>query len=77
LWGKYGFVDAFNLTAGWYDPDCLGIDQGPFLLMIENFRTGLIWEYAMKDPVIFKGLERLGFRRRTPEAVKTGQSSQE
>jgi hypothetical protein len=70
LCGKYGFVDAFNLTAGWYDPDCLGIDQGPFLLMIENFRTGLIWEYTMKDPVVKKGLERLGFRRREPGSFK-------
>ncbi len=63
LWGEYGFKDAFNLTAGWYDPDYLGLDQGPIVIMIENFRTGLIWKYAMKDPVIQKGLERLGFTK--------------
>jgi hypothetical protein len=59
--GKYGFVDAFNPTAGWYDDDYLGIDQGPLLIMIENFRTGLVWDFVMKDPIIQKGLSRLGF----------------
>lgn len=63
LWGEYGFKDAFNLTAGWYDTDYLGLDQGPIIIMIENYRTGLIWKYAMRDPVIQKGLERLGFTK--------------
>jgi hypothetical protein len=61
LWGKYGFYDAFNLTAQWIDDDYLGIDQGPMLIMIENFRTGLVWDYVMKDDIIQKGLNRLGF----------------
>jgi hypothetical protein len=61
LWGKYGFYDSFNLTAGWFDNDCIGIDQGPMLIMIENFRTGLVWDYVMKDQVIQDGLTRLGF----------------
>ncbi|MGE5858984.1 MAG: glucoamylase family protein [Ignavibacteria bacterium] len=61
LWGKYGLKDAFNPTAGWFDPDYLGLDEGPIVIMIENYRTGLIWNYAMKDPVIKRGLERLGF----------------
>lgn len=61
LWGKYGFYDAFNLTAGWFDDDYIGIDQGPMLIMIENFRTGLVWDFVMKDPVIQKGLNILGF----------------
>ena len=61
LWGKYGYYDAFNPTANWVDDDFLGIDEGPMLLMIENFRTGLIWNYVMKDPVIQKGLNRLDF----------------
>jgi len=63
LWGKYGFKDAFNLTVDWYDKDYLGLDEGPIVIMIENYRTGLIWEYSMKDPVIKKGLERLGFSK--------------
>lgn len=61
LWGKYGFYDAFNPTAKWVNDDFIGIDQGPMLIMIENFRTGLIWNYMMKDPIIQNGLNRLGF----------------
>jgi hypothetical protein len=61
LWGKYGFYDSFNPTADWVDNDFIGIDQGPMLIMIENFRTGLVWDYMMRDPVIQKGLNRLGF----------------
>ncbi len=61
LWGKYGYYDAFNLTANWVNDDFIGIDQGPMLIMIENFRTGLVWDYVMKDPIIQKGLARLGF----------------
>lgn len=61
LWGKYGYYDAFNLTAGWVDDDYIGIDQGPLLIMVENFRTGLVWNYVMKDQIIQDGLNRLGF----------------
>ncbi len=61
IWGKYGYYDSFNLTAKWVNNDFLGIDEGPMLIMIENFRTGLVWDYVMKDPVIQKGLEKLGF----------------
>lgn len=63
VWGKYGFVDAFNLTADWFDPEYLGLDQGPIILMIENFKTGLIWNYVMKDSIIQKGLKKLGFEK--------------
>jgi hypothetical protein len=61
IWGKYGFYDSFNPTAKWIDNDFLGIDEGPMLIMIENFRTGLVWNYVMKDEIIQKGLARLGF----------------
>ena len=61
LWGRYGYYDAFNPTANWFGPDYIGIDQGPIVLMIENFRTGLIWNYVMKDSIIQRGLNRLGF----------------
>jgi len=61
LWGKYGYYDSFNLTAQWVNDDFIGIDQGPMLIMIENFRTGMVWNYVMKDPIIQKGLETLGF----------------
>ena len=61
LWGKYGYYDSFNPTAKWFDNDFVGIDEGPMLIMIENFRTGLVWNNVMKDPIIQKGLNRLGF----------------
>lgn len=61
IWGKYGFYDAFNQTAEWVDDDFIGIDQGPMMIMIENFRTGLVWNYVMKDPIIQKGLNKLGY----------------
>ena len=61
LWGKYGYYDSFNSTAKWIDNDYIGISQGPMLIMIENFRTGLVWNYMMKDPIIQKGLTKLGF----------------
>ena len=63
LWEKYGFKDAFNLTVDWYDKDYLGLDEGPIVIMIENYNSELIWEYSMKDLVIKKGLERLGFSK--------------
>lgn len=61
IWGKYGYYDSFNPTAKWVDDDFLGIDEGPMLIMIENFRSGLVWNYMMKDKVIQDGLNRLGF----------------
>ena len=61
LWGKYGYYDAFNPTVNWFNDDYIGIDQGPMLIMIENFRTGFVWDYVMKDPIIQKGLNKLGY----------------
>lgn len=61
LWGKYGFYDSFNPTANWVNDDFIGIDQGPMLIMIENFRSGFVWNYVMQDPIIQKGLTRLGY----------------
>ena len=61
LWGKYGFQDAFNPTAGWVAQDCLGIDQGPFIIMIENYKSDFVWKYFMQDPVIKEGLKKLGY----------------
>jgi hypothetical protein len=62
LWGYYGFRDAFNVYRDWFGRDFLGIDQGPIMLMIENQRTGLIWDVFMRSPDIQRGLEVAGFR---------------
>lgn len=61
LWGEYGFYDAFNVTEEWYASSYLAIDQGPIILMIENYRTGLLWELLMKDQDLKAGLTKLNF----------------
>lgn len=76
LYRQYGFIDAFNPTlredhpvtagavvpgVGWFDDQYLGIDQGPILLMIENYRSGLLWELMRENPYIVRGLCRAGF----------------
>ncbi|HEX7070325.1 MAG TPA: glucoamylase family protein [Rhodothermales bacterium] len=77
VYDEHGFVDAFNPTFrfqdqgiergvvdpehGWFDGDKLGIDQGPILIMAENFRTGLVWQYMRENEYIVRGLCRAGF----------------
>lgn len=61
LFGKYGFYDAFNDNLGWVKEAYLGIDQGPIIVMIENYRTGLLWKNVMKDADVKSGLIKLGF----------------
>jgi hypothetical protein len=76
IYGKYGFVDAFNPSfeynvplkrgkivrnAGWVDSDYIGIDQGPIIAMIENHRSELIWRVMKRNPYIVRGLKRAGF----------------
>jgi hypothetical protein len=76
LYQKYGFLDSFNPTlnfqtplqmghivpnVGWFDNDYLGIDQGPIVIMIENHRSGLVWNVMKKNPHVVRGLKRAGF----------------
>lgn len=61
LWGEYGFYDAFNITEEWVANSYLAIDQGPIIIMIENHRTGLLWDLFMSAPEIKSGLNKLGF----------------
>jgi hypothetical protein len=61
IWGKYGFYDAFSEQFNWYPKKYLAIDQGPEVVMIENYRTGLLWDLFMSCPEIKAGLIRLGF----------------
>jgi hypothetical protein len=62
LWGEYGFYDAFNLSQGWFDNQYLAIDQGPIVVMIENYRSGLLWSLFMSDTNIIDGLKKLDFQ---------------
>jgi hypothetical protein len=76
LFQQYGFLDSFNETlniptttqhgrvvpgVGWFDHDYLGIDQGPIVTMIENHRTGLVWNVMRKNEHLARGLKRAGF----------------
>ncbi len=63
LIGKYGPYDAFSLEHAWYLPRYLAIDQGPIPVMIENYRSGLLWNLFMKHEDVQKGLDKLGFKR--------------
>ncbi|MFM8347443.1 MAG: glucoamylase family protein, partial [Bacteroidota bacterium] len=62
LWGDYGFKDAINLTESWTASSFLAIDQGPIIVMIENHRTGLLWNLFMSAPEVQAGLDKLGFQ---------------
>ena len=61
LWGQYGFYDAFSLSLPWVATSYLAIDQGPIIIMIENYRTGLLWNLFTSAPEIKTGLLALGF----------------
>ena len=77
VWNEYGFVDAFNPTlddpsialkhgrivpgVGWFDSDQLGIDQGPIVAMIENYRSEFVWRILRRNPYVTEGLRRAGF----------------
>jgi hypothetical protein len=63
LWGPYGFYDAFNLTEGWYATSTLAIDQGPIIVMIENYRSKLLWNLFMSAPEIQDGMIKLNFTK--------------
>ena len=61
LWGPYGFGDAFNPGASWFGSEVIGIDQGPIVIMIENYRTGRVWETFMRNSTIAAGLAAASF----------------
>src|SRR5690554_3975832 len=61
LVGKYGPYDAYSQTDNWYVPRYLAIDQGPITVMVENYRTGLLWDLFMQNKDVKNGLEKLGF----------------
>lgn len=62
LWGQYGFYDAFNLNSTWFATSDLAIDEGPIIIMTENYRTGLLWNLFMSCPEVKTGMKNLGFQ---------------
>lgn len=67
IWTRYGFADAFSPHTGWVAKSHLAIDQGPIIVMIENYRTGLLWNLFMKNKDIQRGLSKLGFEYSVPK----------
>ncbi len=61
LWGSYGFRDAFNPSNDWTASSYIAIDQGPIIVMIENYRSGLLWNLFMSNPEIQPMLDAIGF----------------
>jgi len=61
LWGPFGFVDAFNPTENWFAPGYAAVDQGPIVIMIENYRTQLCWNLFMSNPEIQRMLDAIGW----------------
>jgi hypothetical protein len=87
VFSTYGFVDALNPTlqqaipvhhgrvvpgVGWFDTDYLGIDEGPVVAMIENYRSGLVWRVMRTNPHVVKGLRAAGFTGGWLDTVKVG-----
>lgn len=70
LWGVYGFKDAFNIQQNWFASSYLAIDQGPILAMIENYRSGLLWNKFMANPEIAPMLTAIGFTPDTTTSVE-------
>ncbi|TCD07044.1 DUF3131 domain-containing protein [Pedobacter frigidisoli] len=60
-WGEYGFYDAFSLKDQWFASSTLAIDQGPIVVMVENYRSKLIWNLFMSAPEVKAGMKNLGF----------------
>lgn len=68
-WARFGFVDAFSEGRNWYARTYLAINQGPIVVMIENYRSALLWNLFMGAPEVQAGLLKLGFN--SPHLGKT------
>lgn len=66
---RYGFRDAFNPTNGWLNPDVIGIDLGVTVLMIENLRTGFVWDLFMNNDQVERSMDLVGFKPNSAVAV--------
>jgi hypothetical protein len=68
VWGVYGPRDAINLSQDWVSPIFMGLNQAPITVMLENYRTGLVWKMFMSNPEIRPMLDRIGFK---PDVSRT------
>lgn len=62
LWGNFGFRDGFNLSEDWFEDVNMGLNQAPIVVMIENYRSGLVWKLFMSNPEIKPALDHIGFQ---------------
>ena len=62
MWGEYGFYDSFSLAQPWFATSYLAIDQGPIIIMIENYRSALLWNLFMSCPEVKTGMKNLDFQ---------------
>jgi hypothetical protein len=62
IWGPFGFADGFSESRNWFAKTHLAIDEGPIVVMIENYRSALIWRLFMNIPDVQNGLKKLGFQ---------------
>ncbi|MBB6353733.1 glucoamylase family protein [Aminobacter aganoensis] len=73
IWGRFGLVDAFCESHNWYARTYLAINQGPIIIMTENFRSGLLWSLFMSAPEVQSGLQKLGFE--SPHLSQAGSAA--
>jgi len=70
LWCEYGFKDSYNLKLNWFSDEVIGIDQGALMIGIENYRSGLVWKYFMKNNFIKSALGKIGFKPGTKKVIQ-------
>jgi hypothetical protein len=63
VYGKYGFIDAFNPSTGWFDRDVISINAGIILLSAENSRNGNVWKWFMQNQEIPQAMQKIGLVR--------------
>jgi hypothetical protein len=71
IWGIYGPLDAFNESQDWISPIYMGLNQAPITVMIENYRTGLLWKLFMSNPEIQRMFGKIGFPRSNQQKTKS------
>lgn len=67
VWGKYGFIDSFNIGYNWFCENVIAIDQGAIMLMIENYNSDAVWKHFMKNQYILSAMDAVGFVEGTKE----------
>jgi exo beta-1,2-glucooligosaccharide sophorohydrolase (non-reducing end) len=75
IWGIYGFRDGFNQTENWFEDVNTGLNQAPIVVMIENYRSGLIWKQFMSNPEIQPALDAIGFVKDASAGALSGEST--